>query len=210
MLNKTSKSVFTKTVKTLFFVILIIIQIPTLKAQNNNLISPFNFYSGGKDALEKFFTANIVYPSEAVFNGVDGLLVFSFKIDCNDKPYDIVYQTNLGSGIEETVESVLRKTKGEWINCNDLPQDYIMTLKLTFSINSVYMPNPDEVDFSFNIDRENLHILTDQELIDEINSLNEMRKFKLSRKYIIKLINRYPYDEDYKRLLIAVEQRIKI
>lgn len=192
----------------IFIVILLYNQSSDLLAQNDTLYSPFDYYTGGRNALGKHICDNVIYPTDARFKGVDGLIMFSFKINCENEPYDITFQTTLGYGIEESVRSVLENTRGKWVKCDDLPRDIQMSIKLAFSINSVYMPKPEEVDFFIIAVMTGQKIMTDKELTERVNSLNKKGKYKQARKYLIKLIHRYPFDRDYQRLLINIDQKI--
>lgn len=180
-----------------------------LNAQIDTVYSPFDYYNGGRNAFGRHICETIDYPADARFKGIDGLSVFSFKIDCNKGPYDITFLSTLGYGIEESITNVLKETKGNWINCEDLPIDSQFTIKLAFSLNSVYMPGQDEMDFIIIADIGDQRILTDEKLTKKVNDLNREGKYKKSKKYLMNLIRRYPFDKDYKRLLIAIDQKLK-
>lgn len=97
-----------------------------------------NAFIGGEPAFFRHILMNIDYPLEARTSGVMGLTEFSFKINCDANPYDFIFTTKLGFGIEEEIRDTIMKTKENWKDCNERNSEDSITLKIAFSINDKF------------------------------------------------------------------------
>lgn len=71
-------------------------------------------YPGGDDARVKFLAENIVYPSTAKENGVQGVVYVTFVIDENGHVDDVKILRGIGGGCDEETVRVV-KLMPDWI-----------------------------------------------------------------------------------------------
>ncbi len=55
-----------------------------------------NHYTGGNEAFVKYMKDNVSFPEDAKTNGLLGLSVVSFTVDCENTPGGFIFQNNLG------------------------------------------------------------------------------------------------------------------
>ncbi len=175
-------------------------------AQNSEILSPGDYFLNGKGEMEKFLTQNMKYPPDAMFNSIAGLSVVSFKIDCVNEPSDIRFETTLGYGFEEAVKDALLLTKGKWSDCNEISNNGRVSVKIAFSINNVFLPV--DADVYVNIIEEGNLIMDDRTLVEKVNDNVKKEKYAKAKKYLELLILRYPYNEDYKKLMHQLDGKI--
>ncbi len=190
----------------IFTTILTILFLQVGTAQNSLNLSVDNYFKTGKAGLDTFMSKTIVYPPDAKFNSIAGLSIVTFKIDCSNEPLDIEFETKIGYGIEEAVEEALSLTKGSWINCNEASKDGRIKIKIAFSINNVFLPA--DADSYVNIMEEGNLILDDRALAEKINDQVKKDKYAKAKKLLELLMLRYPYNEDYIKLMHQLEGKI--
>jgi len=175
-------------------------------AQNAPNLPVESYFKTGKAGLDTFMSKTIVYPPDAKFNSIAGLSTVSFKIDCSNVPYDIQFETKIGYGIEDAVIEALSLTKGSWINCNDASRDGRIKIKIAFSINNAFLPA--DADSYVNIMEEGNLIMDDRALAEKINDQVKKEKYAKAKKLLDLLMLRYPYNEDYIKLMHQLEGKI--
>jgi protein TonB len=68
-------------------------------------------YPGGMDEFTDYLSANVKYPTKAVDNGVDGIVLLNFTVDKNGIIENITVERGLGMGCDEEAIRVLKATK---------------------------------------------------------------------------------------------------
>ncbi len=102
--------------KLLFLTVLFILSVLNVQASTTPpstepvpLFTPANF-PGGEMALSQFIAKNLQYPMQARENGVEGKVEVRFLIDKNGNLKDIEILQGIGSGCDQEIERVLRKS----------------------------------------------------------------------------------------------------
>ena len=95
-------------------------------------------FKDGEAGFARHVGLTLVYPLEARTNGVMGLSVFSFKVGCDNRPYAFNFRTKLGFGIEQEIERVIKKTKGDWLACSERDTLGPINYRIAFTINNLY------------------------------------------------------------------------
>ena len=78
-------------------------------------------YKGGFYTFEKDFLKQATYPKMAQQNCIIGILIASFKVDC-DGNYNPIYthiKSPLHFGLDDEVSKFLASTKGKWNKCHE-------------------------------------------------------------------------------------------
>ncbi len=174
-----------------------------LYSQKDVTIDINKYYKGGENEFLMFIAKNVSYPENARENGIMGLSVFSFKIDCENSPYDFKFNTHLGYGIEEGLQKTIIKTKHKWIACNDSSANGRINMKIVFSLNGDY--GYKDADFYLIADCSN-RILSNNGLIKKYDKSVKKEDYNQAKEYIKLLRLRYPY---YK-LFIAKQKSLDL
>ena len=136
------------------------------------------------------------YPLEARRNGVMGLSVFSFRVDCNNEVVDMNFETILNYGIEEEITRQMQALKVNWKPCNVRPNERIR-IKIAFGINKVY--EPEEVEIMVNA-MGDYRVISDKTLRKQLNKAVKKNKAEKAQEYLKILLARYPFNEEYLKL----------
>ena len=161
-------------------------------------------YKTGQDGFMRYVSLNFNYPVEARTKGVMGLSVFAFKVDCDGKPYGLQFKTKLGFGIEQEIERVIKKTKGDWLPCNERDTVGWINFKISFTINNLY-DSPDAfLQVSANGDFPGV---SDDTLIEDLKKATQENNLEETRKALTKLVMRFPYNQDYRKQLIELNKK---
>jgi hypothetical protein len=142
------------------------------------------------------------YPKAARENGVIGLSILSFKVDCKNTPYDFIFTTKLKHGIEDIIKKTILKTKGNWSSCEKRNKQDRINLKIAFSINSLY--EPENTDFVINAFGQ-FTVVEDAILIKKMEKAWKKQKYQKARPYLEDLIRRYPFNEEYQKKIQRLE-----
>ena len=166
-----------------------------------------NHYTGGNEAFVKYMKDNVSYPEEAKTNGLIGLSVVSFTVDCENTPGGFIFQNQLGYGIESNIQEAIEGTDGNWINCdrNDTGSQ-IISLNIAFDINKHYS----HIKEDFKIYAEGPYeVMTDESLVKFFNNRLKKENYKQAKHYLELLLLRYPFDETYKATLYKVNSKVR-
>jgi Ca-activated chloride channel homolog len=71
-------------------------------------------FIGGETARNNFLAANIIYPKNAIENGVSGIVYVSFKVDEKGNVADVKVLRGIGGGCDEEAVRVIKLTSGKW------------------------------------------------------------------------------------------------
>ena len=159
-------------------------------------------YLGGETAFFNYVNAKIKYPKKAKTKGLMGLSVFSFRINCQNTPEDFIFTTKLGNKIEEELEKVMLKTKGNWAECAKGKTRERIHLKIAFSLNFLYSPK--DVDALVDAVGE-FKVEKDEVLNQKMELALKEKDFKKAKNALDLLLKRYPFNENYKNKLSELE-----
>ncbi len=174
-----------------------------LFSQDSLVVVPDNHYNGGKESFVKYMKDNVPYPETAKTEGLIGLSIVTFKIDCENAPYDINFYTQLGYGIEKLIKKAIENSAGNWINCNE--KERLIRLHIAFDINKYYSHEKED----FTIYAEGPYeVMTDESLAQFFNARLKKEKYKQAKYYLELLLLRYPYNEAYKTTLHKINAKI--
>jgi hypothetical protein len=161
-------------------------------------------YEDGEKGFVRHVTATLIYPAEARTNGVMGLSVFAFKVDCDNKPYSIQFKTKLGFGIEDEIERTIKKTKGNWLPCSDRDTLGWINFKISFTLNDLY----DSPDAFLQISgKGDFPGVSDETLIKDLNKAIDRNNSEDTRAALTKLVMRFPYNQEYRKKLIELSRK---
>jgi hypothetical protein len=161
-------------------------------------------YESGEEGFVRYVASNLNYPAEARTKGVMGLSVVAFKVGCDGKPYGLQFKTKLGFGIEQEVERVIKKTKGDWLPCNERDTLGWINFKIAFTLNDLY-DSPDAfLQVSANGDFPGV---SDDTLIEDLKKATQENKHEEARMALTKLVMRFPYNQDYRKQLIELNKK---
>ncbi len=76
-------------------------------------------FRGGSGEFEKIFYSKVEYTLEARKACVMGIVILSFKVDCNNKMGDFHIKNPLGYGLSEKLGQFFAATEGNWNTCTD-------------------------------------------------------------------------------------------
>lgn len=162
------------------------------------------YYTGGNHVFIEYMKDNVPYPESAKLDGLIGLSVVSFKIDCENIPFGFIFQTELGYGIEKGIQKAIENTEGNWVNCDNSEQ--LIRLNIAFDINKHY--GHEKEDFTIYVEGP-YEVMTDESLVKYFNNRLNKEKYKQAKQYLEWLIIRYPFSEDYKTTLHKINAKIR-
>jgi hypothetical protein len=155
-------------------------------------------YKTGEEGFFRYMSLTLRYPAKARTNGVMGLSVFAFKVNCDNKPYSLQFKTKLGFGIEEEIESLIKKTEGHWLPCSERDTVGWINVKVGFTINGLYNPEDSFIVLTAHGDFPGV---SDDTLINDLRKATEKNKTKNMRAALTKLVMRFPYNQEYRTKL---------
>jgi hypothetical protein len=156
-----------------------------------------------EEGFARYLGLTLNYPAEARTKGVMGLSVFTFKVGCDNKPYALRFKTKLGFGFEEEIERVIKKSKGDWLPCNERDTLGLITFKIAFNINNLYDSPDAYLQFAA---RGDLPGVSDDTLLKDLEKATKESKTEEARIALTKLVMRYPYNQEYRNRLIALNK----
>lgn len=161
-------------------------------------------YKGGEEAFAMYLGGKLRYPADARRSEIMGLCVVAFKVDCNNKPNEFLFKTKLGFGIEDEVRNVISSTEGSWLPCAERDTLRWMNFKIAFTINDLYK-SPD----AFLVLTAKGHVsgASDQSLINDLEWAMKKEKTDKAREVLTLLVMRFPYNQDYRKMLIELSKR---
>jgi hypothetical protein len=162
-------------------------------------------YLNGEVAFCDYLSAKIKYPKKAKMNGVIGLSVFSFSVDCENTPENFIFTTKLGSKIEEEIKKAILSTKGNWKECGKGNSGSRINLKIAFSINFLY--SPDEVDCVID-EVSRFKVLEDAALQKKMEVALKGKDFKKAKNALELLLKRYPFNEGYQNKMLEIKSNL--
>lgn len=151
-------------------------------------------YVGGKFAFNRKVASYISYPEEAEQQGIIGLSMVSFKVNCEGVPYNFHFKNKLGNGIEDATQDAILSTAGNWADCNNRDSERVVNLTFGYSINSLL--NTETADFVFVV-YDGVKIKTDKQLETEFKKFSKKGDYKKAKSAIEILVSRYPNNKEY-------------
>jgi TonB family protein len=122
---------------------------PLLMAQN---ISQPKCY-GGSRLMRDFIKEEMVYPDKALSEGIEGIVIISFRVNANGSTSDFKVKQSLSKETDAEAIRICRMI--QWFPATDLgrPVDYIQSLDFKFDINKyqtlVKSRGYDKIEYSF-------------------------------------------------------------
>lgn len=163
-----------------------------------------NGFRGGEAPFFEFVGKKLHYPAEARTQGVMGLSVFAFKVNCENQPYDFKFKTKLGFGIEEEVEKVVNATSGSWRSCTDRDSVAWINCKIAFTLNDLYKSKDA---FLVLTAHGEFPGVSDDTLISDLEKAIKKDNVEKAMAALTKLVMRFPYNQEYKKQLIEWSKR---
>ena len=68
-------------------------------------------YPGGKSAIQKFIKQNLIYPTEAIKQKIEGDVLLKFKVNSSGKVIDIIVLKGIGGGCDHEAIRIVKKLK---------------------------------------------------------------------------------------------------
>lgn len=161
-------------------------------------------FKNGEAGFARHVGLTLVYPLEARTNGVMGLSVFSFKVGCDNRPYGFNFRTKLGFGIEQEIERVIKKTKGDWLACSERDTLGPMNYRIAFTINNLYDSDDAFLQVSANGDFPGV---SDATLLEDLKiaiNKNDPEETKIA---LTRLFMRFPFNQEYRKQLVELNKK---
>ncbi len=151
----------------------------------------------GEKSFFQLFSLDIQYPEKARREGIMGLSVLSFEVDCDQNITNIQFHNKLGYGIEEELTRQLTSLSCQWKKCEVRLPETTIDLKLCFSINHVYEAR--EADIVINA-FGNFKTLSDKTLIRRLNKSLKKNQPETAITNVDLLLMRHPFNPEYKEV----------
>ncbi len=93
-------------------------------------------FRGGEDALARYITENLEYPSQAIRKGQEGTVIVSFYINADGSVEDIKIKKSVSEELDHAAISFI-KAMPRWTPAiqNNQPQRVNYTFPITYSLN---------------------------------------------------------------------------
>lgn len=160
-------------------------------------------FKDGEAGFARHVGLTLVYPLEARTNGVMGLSVFSFKVGCDNKPYGFNFRTKLGFGIEQEIERVIKKTKGDWLACSERDTLGSINYRIAFTINNLYDSEDAFLQLSANGDFPGV---SDATVIEDLKIATKKNHIEETKKALTRLFMRFPFNQEYRKQLVELNK----
>lgn len=163
------------------------------------------YYSEGGKSFARYVGSSMKYPKRAREKGTMGLAIFSFRIDCQNNPTDFIFENQLGNGIEEEIERIIKTTQGGWVSCDERDESERIKLNFAFSINGYYDPPTTSIVL---VAHGSFPVVTDKKLEKQYRKALKKGKLDKAKEAIEELIKRYPnnniYTEEKKKVELMI------
>lgn len=182
-----------------------------LSIQSNNTFNGFldENYIGGSQVFIDEMIKTIKYPNQARTNCRIGQLKTRLVLTEAGEIEKIEFLNKLGSGIEETVEKAIKKTKGKWLKSETMR---VFEFKIGFQIGiSPVIPgdiNITAIGFTQGNNREMVSCGSNKELLKDLTEEMKKKKFKKAKKLCEELLRREPDSEHYNSLKVMIEENL--
>lgn len=163
--------------------------------QPNKIIE--SSYVDGENGFFGQVGRKLKYPAEARTKGVMGLSVVSFKVDCNNKPHSFIFRHKLWFGIEDEIQKTIENAN-DWVPCIKRDTADWINLKVAFSINQLHKSK--DADLVINA-MGSFPGVSDEQLKIDLEKALKKQKNEKAKSALIKLLMRFPYDQQYKEKL---------
>ncbi len=161
-------------------------------------------YKGGFYTFEKDFLAQATYPEMAKQNCIIGILIASFKVDCdgNYNPINTRIKSPLHYGLDNEVSKFLTSTKGKWNKCHEkkytrfeIPFQFTMEGTVT---------NEEDAAIVFEGKNPGYACTSDSVFLKRAKKYLDKKRPKKAARALEILIRRNPYTTEYYDMMKSV------
>ena len=156
-----------------------------------------NRFEGKSDAFIDIFNKTLTYPNDAKDNCRMGLSKISFTVDKDGKMSDVKYNQKLGFGIEDALDTFLKKIQGKW-KAGNRKSEFEMTVGFRIKNGRInYRPDADLV-----VSASPLYKFTTgdnscgntEELFKKTEKYMKRKKYNKAKPLVEELLRRFPDD----------------
>ncbi len=151
-------------------------------------------FRGGSGEFEKLLINQVFYTEEARQNCVNGVVILSFTVDCDNTPGELKMRNALYYGFNEQLTAFYSSTVGKWNQCTDerytrfeIPIQFILEGTETNGRGFVVVEGKNP----------GYKCKSDQYYLDNIEKLRKKGKTKRALEMIDILMKRDPYNQTY-------------
>lgn len=154
-------------------------------------------FRGGSGEFEKLLINQVLYTEEARKNCVNGVVILSFTVDCDNTQSELKMRNALYYGFNEQLSAFYTATEGKWNQCSDerytrfeIPIQFIIEGTETNGRGFVVVEEKNP----------GYRCKSDQYYLDNIEKFRKKGKTKRALEMIDMLIKRDPYNQTYYEL----------
>lgn len=191
--------------KIVFLLMIMMILVSNVRAQEESTVSGsrkkmiMNLmdyrFQGGFYTFEKLFNQNVTYPEGLQKSCVMGIVILSFRVDCEGVLTDLSIKNSLDESINYQLTKFMELTRGHWNECKDdkytrfeIPVQFKVKDTKTSTENAVLICLGESAGFVCN---------SDDYYLEKVHKFLEKGKGKKAAKYLEILIKRDPYNTEY-------------
>lgn len=152
-------------------------------------------FRGGYYTFEKLFNTTVEYPPFASQNCVIGIVVATFKVNCNGEHERITLKNPLKYGTDEQISDFFNATAGQWNKCDDdkytrfdIPIQFRLSNTETNTTDALLIVEAETLGYD---------CPDDEKYLEKANKYLEKGKGKKALESINVLIQRNPYNSEY-------------
>lgn len=152
-------------------------------------------FKGGYYSFEKLFNTTVEYPEIAMYNCTMGIVIASFKVNCDGTTDKVTLKNSLGFAIEAEIEKFFNASFGQWNKCDDekytkfdVPIQFRIRGVETNSTDALLIKEDKVVDAKCH---------DDSYYLEKVNKYFDKGKGEKAAENIDILIRRNPYNNEY-------------
>ena len=163
-----------------------------LQCENAKMALDMRF-KGGSGEFERMFCQCVEYSTEATYACAAGVVILSFRVDCEGLMSDYGFRNPLGYGVDKQIKEFYSTIKDHWNPCYDITitEFEIPILFKTKGINTNAIGL-----FTIESEEPGFRCKSDDELLSEFEKLR-LKKPKKALNILDQLITRDPYNTSY-------------
>lgn len=150
-------------------------------------------FKGGSGEFERLFCQCVEYTPEATYACAGGLVILSFKVDCDGLMNDYGFRNPLGYEFDKQIKEFYSSIQDHWNPCYDI-EITEFEVPILFKTQGV---NTNAIGlFTIESEEPGFRCKSDNELLAEFERLRQ-KKPKKALNILEQLIRRNPYDTAY-------------
>ena len=174
-------------------------QMSISESRKKNLRQVLDYrFKGGFYSFEKLFNTTVIYPPIAYQNCILGIVIATFKVNCDGVLEKVTLKNPLRYGIDEQISNFFNASAGQWNKCDD--DKYTrFDVPIQFTLEGT---DTNTTDALLVIKGETLgyDCIDDDKYLEKAKKLLEKGKGKKALNNINILLQRNPYSLEYNEM----------